>query len=155
MLIKVLTWNCRALRNKIPELSQFLIRNFYHVVLIQETWLDEKVKIKIPNYVCLRKDRNAQGGGVCIFLHDSIHFNSFDFCHLESIESLFIKIFIDNRSFIIGSIYSSSSLTTTQLRTDYNKLFCRADALICAGDFNAKHTRWNNSTSNKKGLKSS
>lgn len=155
MQLRIMTWNCQSFRNKIPELSQFLKDNFFHVILIQESWLNTKVSFKIPNFISVRKDRAANSqnphGGVMILIHESIKYQVVNFCNVNSIESIFIKIFVDSRHFTIGSVYSPSSLTKAQAKFDLAKLLALPGPVILAGDFNAKHTNWNNLNSNAKG----
>ena len=157
MRLKILSWNCQSAQNKVVELSNFLNKTMHHIVLLQETWLNPKVQIKIPNYVCLRQDRNSDSryphGGVAILVHSSLqnNYSRVKFVDLNSIESIFIQLTLNTFSFTIGSIYASSSLNTTESKIDLEKLFSRPGPFVLAGDYNAKHTSWNNVKSDGKG----
>ena len=70
---------------------------------------------------------------------------------VDSVESIFIQLNINSFSFTIGSIYASSSLNVREARTDLGKLFSRPGPFVLAGDYNAKHTNWNNLKSDGKG----
>ena len=59
MSIKTLAWNSQSLKPKIPELTKLIEKNKYNLILISETWLNEKIEIKIPNFYCYRNDRKS------------------------------------------------------------------------------------------------
>lgn len=111
----------------------------------------------LRDYTCLRKDRsfnvNSRNphGGVLFFVHDSLNFKQTAFCQLEFIEAIFIRLSIGAFSFTLGCIYSPSSLSAPQAKHDAQKLLSLPGPFVLAGDFNAKHTSWNNVTRNKKG----
>lgn len=155
MNLKVLSWNCQSAQGKIIELRRLLETQCFHLILLQETWLNPKVQIKIPNFTCLRNDRPSitqyPHGGVLIFVHESINYKVVEFAKLDFIEAIFIRIAVDAFSFTIGSIYNSSSLSITQSRGDLTKLLSRSGPTILAGDFNSKHTSWNNARNCRKG----
>jgi hypothetical protein len=155
MNLKVLSWNCRSLQGKLMELKEFLKNNFHHLILLQETWLNSKVIIQIPQYVAVRKDRASSSrcphGGVLIFVHETLRFRATNFTQLENSEANFIRLFLDNREIVVGSFYCSP-LTSANLRiADYKKLFSRNGPFVIAGDFNAKDTSWNNEKYDKCG----
>lgn len=124
--------------------------------MLQETWLNNKVELTIPNYSCLRQDRqnvNSRNphGGVLIFIHKSLSGKSVKFCVLKHIEAIFINIKVGSFAVTIGSIYSSASLTRAQSKEDLSKLLSQPAPFIQAGDFNAKHSSWNNAKNCRKG----
>lgn len=155
MCIKVLSWNIQSFRSKKSELLTFLQNNLFHIVLLQETWLNEKVLITIPNYECFRNDRNANSrnphGGVMICIHKSLAIKRIFSKNLQHIESIFAELAIGQRLITIGSVYNSSALTPKQSHDDLKKLFSLPGTLILGGDWNAKHTSWNNVKNNRKG----
>ena len=60
-------------------------RDFFHVIAVTETWLDSKVDsssiVFLDDYTLFRRDRNRHGGGVAVFIHNSIsatHLSSSD-----------------------------------------------------------------------------
>ena len=158
MDLKVLSWNAQSIKNKIKsELADHLLKNFYHLILIQETWLSDKSEVSLPGYSCLRADRktnlnlNYPHGGVLIFIHKSILGQSVKFCHLEHVESLFIKLTIGSFSFVLGTTYISPKKSRLEFFKDFNKILSQPGPFIIAGDFNAKHKNWNNPSNCRKG----
>ena len=70
--------NARSLLPKIDELSLLAKSTNVAVMAITESWLDETIpdsEIAIPGYILERKDRNREGGGVCMFIRDNLAFN--------------------------------------------------------------------------------
>lgn len=160
MHLQILSWNCQSLSNKLFELNNFINNpNFPtpHVILLQETWLNNKQTINIKNYKTVRKDRNSQSryphGGVAIFVHQNIEFKSVKFVNLKHIEGVFISVDTGSFPIVIGSIYSSSSLSRDEAKCDIRNLLSQKGPFLIAGDWNAKHQEWNNFKQNLKGLK--
>ena len=56
--------------------QELTIDNHYDIIAMTETHLSPDIPdndISINNYQLYRKDRNRDGGGVCIYINDSIH----------------------------------------------------------------------------------
>jgi exonuclease III len=144
MNLKVLSWNCRSLQSKLAELKEFLKNNFYHLILLQETWLNSKINIHFPNYTAVRKDRDSSSrcphGGVLILVHESLSFRATSFTNLENSEANFIRLLLDDREIVVGSFYCSPKTSPNLRIADYKKLFSRNGPFVIAGDFNAKDT---------------
>lgn len=158
MSLKILSWNCQSAQGKILELKRFISTNNFHVIFLQETWLNPKISsnvIKIPNYACERVDRQSDSryphGGVLAFIHCSIKYRKINFANLFHTESLFIEVTVDNKVYTIGTVYSSSSLSISESRSDFVTLLSRPGPFIITGDWNARHSEWNNVKTNRKG----
>lgn len=153
--LKIMFWNSQSLRSKIPELSKFVNSNKIDVILISETWLNESVKIHLPNFICYRKDRDSNSrnphGGVCILIRKGIKHSLVNSIRTLSIENVFIKIPFRNSFLLLGSIYSPPSVSIDNFKSDFIKLFTTSFPTIIAGDINAKHQYWNNSKTDSKG----
>jgi len=55
--LKIISWNCNGIGNKILELTAFVQKNKIDIILRGETRLNPKNKISIPNYHVYRTDR--------------------------------------------------------------------------------------------------
>lgn len=163
MKMLCMSWNARSIRknnlnNKLIELRSHILSlsNPYHLIFIQETWLDEKCKIELPGYFCLRKDhlsdKNYPHGGVLIFIHKSIVFREINFCTSEFSDSVFAQISSGSFDFVIGSVYASPSTKISERKQDFHKLVTRPGPFVLAGDFNSKHISWNNEKSDRSGM---
>ncbi len=80
------------------------------IFCLTETWIDSSVtnnEIKVDNYNVIRKDRNRQGGGVCIFIRSDINFNVLDI-NVE-LELLFLDLLLPaTKPILFGSLLSST-----------------------------------------------
>ena len=69
--------NINNLSKHIDELQILMKDANFDVLAINETKLDQfdpDSIINIDGYTCVRKDRNKDGGGVCIYLCNTINF---------------------------------------------------------------------------------
>lgn len=144
--IKCATWNANGLHQNLGELKTFLIQNDIDLIMINETRLTDKIKIKIKNYTILRKDRNANGGGVAIFIRNSIPFQKTKINDAVSIENISIQL--QNKLNIIAVYNTPSNKFSSE---DLEALFEVGNKVIVVGDLNARHTTWKNHISNTNG----
>ena len=64
---------CHSLRHQISDLCHG--QNPPSIVALCETWLDSTIRdceIRLPDYQILRRDRDRHGGGVALYVHNSI-----------------------------------------------------------------------------------
>ena len=70
--------NARSILSKMEELDILALSTNAAIIAVTETWLDNAIgdnEVCIPGYSIQRKDRNREGGGVCIFIRNNINFN--------------------------------------------------------------------------------
>ena len=71
---KILQWNCNGLKNKLPEVTDFMFNNDIKIAAIQETKIPPVSSLKSFNgYNILRSDR---GGGIAFVIHRDVFFSS-------------------------------------------------------------------------------
>ena len=79
------------------------------ILCFSETKLDNSItdsEIEIEDYLVVRRDRNVNGGGVCMYIHKDTNFKNRTDLHHENIESVWVEILFDNaKSVIVGTIY--------------------------------------------------
>lgn len=149
MALKVIAWNCQSVRNKTLELSRFIEKNKVDIFTLSETWLLEKDSIHFPSFDCYRVNRFH--GGVAIFIKNSISHTFFRQISLDFAEALFVKIHETNGDFALGAIYCSPAATRTKAHDFFSQSLSITGRCIIAGDFNAKHQRWNSNKICRKG----
>ena len=74
----VLYFNARSLKNKVDELSSRCHLQNPDIIAITETWLEPLIPdsfVRISGYNLVRCDRNANGGGVALYIKSSIVFD--------------------------------------------------------------------------------
>ena len=149
MVFKVMSWNCQSVRNKKIELCTFVQNNNIDIIQLSETWLAEKAHFYIPSFDCYRVDRSH--GGVAILIKNSIPHSSVTQISLEYAEAVFLKIHDPSGDFFIGSIYCSPAASREKSQAFFSRVLSFPGRCILAGDFNAKHFRWNSDKCCRKG----
>lgn len=114
--ISILHSNVRSLNKNLSPLLSFIVEQgkSFEIIATTETWLKKNENITIPGYTTLSQPRNSQfrGGGVAMFVTDSLHYtilSSVSSCSPE-LEALFLKL---EWGLVVGVVYRppSSSLT--------------------------------------------
>lgn len=140
--LKFLYVNIRSLvkAGKLDEL-RCIIESFgvrIHVIIITETWIksdDEAQRLKLPNYTHYYNYRkNARGGGVSLFIHNSLKHELLE----EQCEdgNHFLWVHIDTFSLDIGAIYKQPAANTDKFLENYNQHLSRRKRVIVFGDLN-------------------
>ena len=71
-----------------------------------------KLKKPVPGYTSIRNDRSRDGGGVLVYIENSLkceHLKSF---LSTSFESVWLKLFLGNKTVITGTVYLPTVNTT-------------------------------------------
>ena len=133
--------NARALLPKMSELKLIASNSTAAMISITETWLDNSVsdaEINIENYTDVRRDRNRNGGGVCVYIRNDFAFSVRSDLQTDNDEILFVELLLPKtKPIIIGTVYrppkqneflNNFEEILTNLRSD-----CET---ILLGDFN-------------------
>ncbi len=91
--LSVLYGNSRSILPKLDHMRLLASAQSPHLICLCETWLDESIsdsKLLIPGFCLIRRDRARQGGGVAMYIQDSISF-SVTLSH-QSIELLIVHL---------------------------------------------------------------
>lgn len=73
--LNILYYNARSLLPKMDELRVLVDMQQPHIVSIVETWLSSEIsdnELFLQGYQVLRLDRNRHGGGILMFIHESL-----------------------------------------------------------------------------------
>ena len=149
--LKCLYTNATSLNNKINELILDIIHHDVSVVFISETWWSDTSAV----FNLFRNDRDSRGGGVCIYIRNSLKSYIIDVELLCSnlIEQIWCIVDFGSEKIICGCIYrpgSSSNLenlaiirSIKQVSSLYYKKEC--SGLLLCGDFNYATIKWRES----------
>ena len=69
--------NIRSLIKNIDQLKIYLSNHQHDIIRINETWLDDKIntyEVSLDGYDLERKDRKRTGGGVAMYIRNSISY---------------------------------------------------------------------------------
>jgi len=141
--ISLLSGNVNSIIHRTDEIATRLYNSSIDIFAAQETKLSNSVldtQIGIANYEVFRRDRTkGGGGGVCLYIHQSL-------CPLlikdsppQNLEIVGCKV-KNKLSFSVFSVYKPPSTEKVEFIaniTDYiQKVTCPEDRIIIAGDFN-------------------
>jgi exonuclease III len=87
--------NVRSIIPKIEEIRYILAKTELDILCINETWLDSSVhdfEIMVNDYNVIRKDRNRNGGGVCLYIKEQLEHKHRPDLELETVECQWVEI---------------------------------------------------------------
>ncbi len=101
--------NVCGLRGKVLHFqAEFLESSKFAAFALQETKLPKNCKdaaLQIPNYSLFRKDRSGSGGGVALYVQDSLHPRPFRTKPPASLELVATETYFGTRRIILASVY--------------------------------------------------
>ena len=145
--VKICFFNARSLRNKIAEVSEFVNINNVDILAVVETWFNHLDRdVTLPGFQPpFRRDRRTKGGGVCVFVSNQIPCIRRTDLESENLELVWIQLFgIYSRPMLLGTCYRPPQFDQTffeLLNQNIDKVVMHD--LLLMGDFNAKHSCWN------------
>ena len=141
MGLNILVWNCQGIRPKRKELELYMKENEFHIVALNETFLNKKLNFKIPGYDTIRNERSTgQRGGVAFLVKHGLVINkgyrNSDFSIITSNEALAIILDLSNNQNIsLATIYCPNENHNLSLFQTINNL---SDNVMFVADFNSK-----------------
>lgn len=151
--LRVLTMNCQSIRNKRTDLAECIDYFKPDVILGCESWLSSEHKnaeIFPDGYHknIYRKDRNKNGGGVFIAVHDS--FETWEVENSNSnCEIVWIEMQTKTKNIVLGCFYrppSADIANMEELDISLKNVIGKSKEkiTILGGDFNLPHINWTN-----------
>ena len=144
--ISIVSWNATSLNFvKIADTVTFMNRNAVDVAAICETWWNESSAsiCDVVGFNVYSKNRHhRRGGGVALFVRDTIVSRQRLDIDIDSCECVFADVYLsNNRHLLIGSIYVPPQ-HDTHINSISAKLTTVKDNMILLGDFNAHSPVW-------------
>jgi exonuclease III len=155
---KILSLNVQSIHAKFSELLLFISALDENccpdIICLQETWQIRNAEaIRLPGFqnLIFRSRSNMQGGGVGFYIKEGLNItvlNNLSVFHERVFESLFIKVNICNKEYIIGNIYRPNmpfgQFTSNDLTAMFNEHLTeilsnetlKKDNVFIFGDFN-------------------
>ena len=90
----------------------------FDIIGVSETHLDATITdsiVSIPNYSILRKDRNRQAGGVCLYIKDHITFTRKYDLESNNSESIWVELSLGNHKILIACFYRPPGQNVTTI----------------------------------------
>ena len=144
-------FNARSLLNKMPLLSGYVCDDYPDLIAITETWAIAETPdgfYSLPGYNLFRADRTKKrGGGVIIFIRDTITSSELSFSRYDEFEALCIKIPLKNGLCAgVLCVYRPPNITAAgDLRiSNLIEKFMQLDYTynVIVGDFNMPEINW-------------
>ena len=139
--------NVRSLYNKVDEIAYLLCKSQLDLLCITESWLDNSItdsEIHIPGYAIERRDRNRNGGGVLMYIKDTLKYDlRRDISEVSTtVENIWIDVkctHFNKKSILVACFYRPPSS-----KVDYyngilditEKASLEDKELVIFGDFN-------------------
>lgn len=137
--------NARSLIGHIVELKDYLYQTNFDLFAISETWLTPAVSdndVAIDGFTIIRADRcqTKRGGGVCLYIKNTLKYNKLNYNHTATFEQLWINVIIKNKTIIFGVVYKPPISNCNQFIDNFEDVVSEINELsypiICVGDFN-------------------
>ena len=94
---------------KLDEMHSILcVKEHYDIICVSETWLDDTINdddVELPGYQVFRKDQSRYGGGVTIYVHDSVPVKYLNAFNIAGTELVCIEIKHKSKSFLVSCWY--------------------------------------------------
>ena len=160
--LKLVFWNAQSQIHKQHYINNILLNNNIDILVITESWLREDVENKFvssKNYIISRQDRatlnhyniTKRGGGICIYVHDSIPFSQVDIpgynINNANLEMHTLKLNLKNlRPIFITAIYRPPAGLIEAFNNHMVDLLedmsqTRKYDVFVGGDFNIDYTK--------------
>lgn len=112
------------------------------MVAISETRLSNRITLKLPGFSCYRHDKHhsGKGQGVAILVKSDLKHSLLCTPETKNLEAIGVKLEINQRSFILFSVYQSPNLLLDT--SDLDLLLKLENQVLLMGDLNAKHDYW-------------
>ena len=134
--------NINSLRNKFEYLKP-IISPIFDIFLVSETKLDDSFpnnQFSLNGYKMFRRDRNGSGGGLCIYVKETIAAKQLNL-HLDiDNEAIFLEINIRSRKWLIVGLYKppiqNNSLFLESMSKNISQYLDSYGNITSLGDFN-------------------
>ena len=144
--------NARSLTNKTSLLSNYAQSYKPDIIAITETWANSDTPdgfYHIPGYNLFRSDRiDRRGGGVMIFILNSVLSSEVSLLRSHEFESICIKVKLKRGTYLgLLCVYRPPNITSTgdllliKLFESFININCNKNVII--GDFNMPSINWN------------
>ena len=135
--------NITSLPKHIDEICVLLATKNFDILALNETRLDHSIPddlVNIPYYDIIRNDRNRNGGGVCIYVRNTISYRNLSHTIPDNLEAVVVEIHKPNsRPFIVSTIYRPPNSTVDifgKIEYFISKFDCEHNEFYLLGDLN-------------------
>jgi exonuclease III len=135
--------NINSLLLKKDQISVLLSSCNIDILCLNETKLDESIsddELLMTNFNIIRRDRTRHGGGIVIYINNTIKYNVVNDLNCENIEVLWLEVILPKlEPFLLCSVYKPPSSNVTYRNCMLENFQNAADInpnVLILGDFN-------------------
>ena len=155
--VNIVSWNICNISNKLDELAHLLLHGNIDILGLQETFLNSNTLdsvLQVNGFNFFRKDRGANGGGILVYIRNSLKVLRRSDLESDDCEMLWLQLFERKHSAIslIGFIYrppSSDSSLDECIASNIEAACIKSSKIYILGDVNVNIL---NRTSNNNNL---
>ncbi|XP_075159620.1 uncharacterized protein LOC142232810 [Haematobia irritans] len=131
-----------SLANKIDEFRYIFKDTGTDIICVSETWLSSSIPnglINLRGYSVFRYDRESRGGGVAIFMRNTLKakFRTKS-TRDERIEYVFVELVSTSRKILVGCCYRpNNTISMDQFQINLGSITLGYEDVIITGDFNS------------------
>lgn len=148
--LKVISINVNGLRSKKLQLCELIHAEKPDILLCQETKVDDSVssiELFPESFTVFRKDRNMNGGGVCIAVRKELQAMHCLDLNVANLEAIWVQLITsDHQPLYICSVYRPNNDDIELLRKPLESLsrrhHSRPPFIVVAGDLNYPQIDW-------------
>ena len=146
---KIACININSLYKHIDEIRFILMSSPLDVLAINESKLDHSItdgEIHIPGYVIIRKDRNRHGGGVALYIKNTLSFSVRQEFVPARLEIVCVEIILPYSTSLLVCTWYRPPSANVDLFDDYTKFLEKCDLmnkqLFILGDMNCDYFKY-------------
>lgn len=143
--LNILSCNANGLINKHNELEVLAQQENIDVILVQETKLNNRNPPKLGGYIAISKPNHTHHG-LAMYIKSELQFHELSINTTDCENQIII---INNTAIINFYKFNDKNINYAEL----DSLINIKNKVIIAGDFNARHSNWNNYQCNSDGNK--
>jgi hypothetical protein len=136
--------NINSLRYKFYEICTLLQDNIVDLFIVSETKIDNSfpdAQFSVPGYTVFRKDRDVHGGGIIVYVKNSISVRRRTELETVDIENITLEVDIGgNAPWYIFAMYRppkmQNNVFTRDITTVLNKTLLKTENIVLLGDLN-------------------
>lgn len=143
MSLNIAHINVRSLTANFNQFQDCILNSNYHIIGVSESWLHAGISsdvVSMNDYIFVRQDRLVRGGGVGIYLKNTIKHTILLSESYDYIEIILVKVLLENQSLVIANIYrppnSDHNSFLNYFEDTFSNIFVNYENIVCLGDFN-------------------
>ena len=133
--LSVLSWNINSLNKRFVDVQQYALQYDIDILCLQETLVQDDFNPRFGPYKRYILEKNDNNRGLIIYVKNTIATQIIDTSFGDNVETIGIKVFLENYTLNVINIYVPQGELNTNLFPD----FIYEEPTLLVGDLNARH----------------